>query len=389
MQNNEVLVEDYIQTIRQKHQIKRSKWLPHGTVPVISQGREFISGYINDTEGIYDGDLPVIVFGEHTCTLKYVDFLFAIGANGTRLIRPKTSDFDIRYLYYSLRNLPLEPYGYQAHFKYLKTSKISCPPMPVQHKIAAILGNYDDLIANNIRRIDILEEMARILYREWFVRFRFPGHENVKMVDSELGRIPQGWEIRELGDLAASIRQHVKPSQADPRTPYLDLSHFPRKSIALSKWDVVDGVKSTSLRFKKGEILFGKIRPYFHKVGVAPLDGICSPSTIVIRSLKNEWFSIVLASVSSAHFIDYATTVSQGGTMPSVDWKVLVKYPIVIPPLQLARQFNKLVQDKVDNIHNLIFRNRNLRQTRDLLLPRLISGEINVSELDIKTNGIQ
>ena len=73
--------------------------------------------------------------------------------------------------------------------------EIPIPPLPTQRKIAAILSNYDDLIENNTRRIKILEEMAGTIYREWFVEFRFPGHENVKMVESELGLIPQGWEV--------------------------------------------------------------------------------------------------------------------------------------------------------------------------------------------------
>jgi len=382
IQHGEVLVGDCIQTLRQKHKIKRSEYLPSGTIPVIDQGQDFIPGYINDTERAYDGDLPILVFGDHTCTVKYVDFPFAIGTEGTQLIRP-TKEFDIRYFYYALRNLPLEQFGYQRHFKYLKTATVFCPQMRVQCKIAAILGTYDDLIENNTRRIKILEERAQTLYQEWFVHFRFPGHEKVPRIESPLGPIPQGWEIGELGNLAESIRRTVKPSDVKQETPYFGLKHFPRKSIALSNWDTVDSVNSTSLAFKKGEILFGKIRPYFHKVGVAPLDGICTPSAIVMCPPKNEHFAITLSCVSSEHFIAYATAISQGTTMPSVKWNVLAKYPVVLPPLAISQQFNNLVQDMVDKIHNLIFRNKKLRQTRDLLLPKLISGEIDVSELDV------
>ena len=126
MQNSEVIVGDCVQTIRKKHKIKKSEYLSSGTIPVVDQGQDFIAGYINDTERAYDGQLPIIVFGDHTCTLKYVDFPFAVGADGTQLIHP-TEDFDIRYFYYALQNLPLEHFGYQRHFKYLKTSTIFCP----------------------------------------------------------------------------------------------------------------------------------------------------------------------------------------------------------------------------------------------------------------------
>ena len=138
-QNNEVLVEDCIQTLRKRHKIKKSEYLPSGAIPVVDQSQDFIAGYIDDTERAYDGQLPVIVFGDHTCTLKYVDFPFAIGAEGTQLIRP-TKDFDIRYLYYALRNLSLEHFGYQRHFKYLKTSTIFLPatPNPTQNCLRSL-----------------------------------------------------------------------------------------------------------------------------------------------------------------------------------------------------------------------------------------------------------
>ena len=199
------------------------------------------------------------------------------------------------------------------------------PPLNTQRKIAAVLSTYDNLIENNTRRIKILEDMAGTIYREWFVEFRFPGHEKVKMVESKLGLIPQGWEVGTLGDFAESVRRNIKPSDINQEIPYFGLEHLPRKSIALSNWDSVNSINSAKLAFKKGEILFGKIRPYFHKVGVAPLDGICSSDTIVVRPKRNECFAITLSCVSSEHFVEYATITSQGTKMPRADWKVLVK----------------------------------------------------------------
>ena len=257
-----------------------------------------------------------------------------------------------------------------------------------RRKIASILSTYDDLIENNTRRIKILEDIAAAIYRQWFVEFRFPGHENIPMAESELGLIPQGWEEGTLGDIAESVRRNIKPSAIDLPTPYFGLEHLPRKSIALSKWDSPDSINSTKLGFKRGEILFGKIRPYFHKVGVAPLDGICSSDTIVIRPKRSEYFAITLSYVASEHFIEYATITSQGTKMPRADWKVLANYPLIIPSDQIVQHFSGFVQDVIDKIHNLIFRNANLRQTRDLLLPKLISGERDVSKLDIDTNGL-
>ena len=230
--------------------------------------------------------------------------------------------------------------------------------------------------------------MARSLYREWFVKFRFPGHEQVQMVDSELGLIPEGWEPVKLGDIAQDIRRSINPDLINPETPYFGLEHLPRKSIALSEWGTASQVQSTKLVFHKGEILFGKIRPYFHKVGVAPVEGVCSSDAVVIKAKATDYFPIVLACVSSEEFVAHATQTSQGTKMPRANWDVLIKYPVVIPPLPLLYQFNEFVQNTLAQIHNLIFKNRNLRLTRDLLLPRLISGEIDVENLNINTGEI-
>lgn len=252
------------------------------------------------------------------------------------------------------------------------------PDPNTQRRIASILSAYDDLIENNTRRIKILEEMAQMLYREWFVNFRFPGHEKVRMVESELGPIPEGWMPTKLGDLCSEVRRGAHPSEVDPTTPYIGLEHLPRKSITLGEWGTAGEVASTKLRFNRGEILFGKIRPYFHKVGVAPIDGVASSDAIVIVPSDPRYFSTVLCCVSSDDFVRHATQTSQGTKMPRANWAVLREYPTPTPNEPALEQFNSTVVPTVQMLQNLMFRNRNLRTTRDLLLPKLISGEVPV-----------
>jgi type I restriction enzyme S subunit len=261
--------------------------------------------------------------------------------------------------------------------------EIPYPPLDTQHKIAAILSAYDDLIENNTRRIAALEAAARALYREWFVEFRFPGHESVEWVESELGWIPAGWEWVELGDLVVSPRDSVHPNDVEPTTPYVGLAHIPQKSIALYQWGEAGETVSTKLVFKKGDILFAKIRPYLHKVAVAPLNGVCSSDTIIIRPRHPGIYGLVLQTVFSEEFVGHADTTSQGTNMPRANWDVLVQYPIPRPPNGLLNHFNNLVQDSIELIGNMIFRNRALRNARDQLLPRLISGELSVENVPL------
>ncbi len=264
----------------------------------------------------------------------------------------------------------------------LGSVEVFLPPLSTQIEISSTLTRYNDLIKNNTRRIRILEEMAQAIYREWFVHFRYPGHEFVPLVESELGMIPEGWGVVKVGDIAREIRRGVQPNAIDPETPYLGLEHLPRKSLAISEWGTAQEIQSTKLAFHKGEILFGKIRPYFHKVGIAPIDGICSTDIIVIYSTKEEYFPLTLMTVFSTAFVDHATQTSQGTKMPRANWEILVNYPIVLAPSTIIIQFNDVIFKILALIQNLCNCNRNLRQQRDLLLPRLVSGELDVSQLE-------
>ena len=343
------------------------------------------NGIIGRTDAYkYSNGIIIGRVGAYCGSLEYCDGAFWASDN-TIVAQPKNTQHDVRFLYYLLGNLNLHSYAGGAAQPLLTQTVLrqiptAVPSLSAQRKIAAILSAYDDLIEVNTRRIALLEEMARGLYREWFVRFRFPGHDGARMVESAVGLVPEGWEVVALGDIAREVRRGVQPGQIDPETPYFGLEHLPRKSIALAEWGTASQVQSTKLAFKKGEILFGKIRPYFHKVGVAPVDGVCSSDTIVIVPKAPEDFAIVLGCVSSEELVTHATTTSQGTKMPRTSWEVLVKYPIVVPPESLLRQYNELVQDIVASILNMVFRNRNLRRTRDLLLPRLVAGEVDVEE---------
>ena len=173
---------------------------------------------------------------------------------------PRFISYFLRILNFSSQNVAGAVPGVNRN--YLHLLPVRLPPLPTQRKIAAILSAYDDLIENNQRRIKILEDMAQNLYREWFVKFRFPGYQNTRFVDSPLGRIPEGWTMVQLGKLADQIRDGVNPDLVDPETPYFGLEHLPRKSISLADWGLASEVKSTKLLFKKNDILFGKIRPW-------------------------------------------------------------------------------------------------------------------------------
>jgi type I restriction enzyme S subunit len=244
-----------------------------------------------------------------------------------------------------------------------------------QERIAETLTAYDDLMENNRRRMALLEESARLLYREWYVHLRFPGHEHTRRING----VPQGWERKTLHDICTDIRESVSPEELETDTPYIGLEHIPRRSISLTDWGVAADVTSSKNRFVAGDILFGKIRPYFHKVGIAFTDGVASSDAIVIRPHEERLLALTLMTVSSDDFVAEASqSAREGSKMPRADWKLMLKYPVFVPPRALLNSFNESVTDVTAQLKNLCFQTQKLRTARDLLLPRLMSGEIEV-----------
>ena len=254
--------------------------------------------------------------------------------------------------------------------------RLLVPPVQQWNAIADILSTYDDLIENNRRRIQLLEQTARLLYKEWFVYLRFPGHEHVKIKDG----VPEGWEKKPLSALCTDIRESIHPKDVSPDIPYIGLEHIPRRSVTLNSWGTAGEVDSSKFRFLEGDILFGKIRPYFHKVGFTLLDGITSSDAIVIRPTEKCLYFYVLSLLASNKFIALASkTVREGSKMPRADWNFLLESEFKVPSKAILGLFNEMMNPICSQLRTLALHNRKLGRSRDLFLPRLMSGKVAVS----------
>ncbi|WP_211235220.1 restriction endonuclease subunit S [Gemmobacter nectariphilus] len=314
-------------------------------------------------------------------------------------VRPKT-DLDMRWLYYAIIHHKLGEIDDGSPIPSTTRAavyvrEVEVPPLPEQRAIAATLGALDDKIELNRKMNATLEAMARALFRDWFVDF---GPTRARMegrppylspdlwslfpdrLDAE-GK-PEGWEVGTLGAVATARNEGVDPSAISPDTPYIGLEHMPRGSIALTDWEGAGKVSSNKAAFATGDFLFGKLRPYFHKVGVAPVSGICSTDIVVVRPQTAQWAGFVIACISDDDFVAYTDKTSTGTKMPRTSWSIMSKYPVVLPPANLAEAFNAAVAPMLDRIRASIHESRTLAQTRDLLLPRLMSGELRVAEAE-------
>ena len=308
-----------------------------------------------------------------------------ITINGSSEVRP-------RFLFYYL-GLPQTTGWLQGHAVGATMSNLSAgvvqqlpiryPPTTIQEAIVDVLDAFEGLIENSRRRIEILEEMARLLYREWFVHFRFPGHEEVRLVVSDLGLIPEEWVAGRFSDLVSEIRRSVAPDEIAEGSPVVGLEHLPRRSTTLHEWERASAVGSRRKPFIEGDILFGKIRPYFHKIVDAPFAGYSSTDAIVFRPKEEVHRNRALAIASSDEFVGLATATSNGTKMPRANTEILMSHGIPHPTDDLERAFNATVGPMDDLRKILAAQSRRLREARDLLLPRLVSGELDVSELDL------
>jgi len=254
----------------------------------------------------------------------------------------------------------------------LKKIAVPAPSRSEKSRVVALIRPYDDLIENNRRRIQLLEQAARLLYKDWFVRLRFPGHEHVKITDG----VPEGWEKVPLSELCTDIRESANPRDLPPDTAYIGLEHIPRRSVTLDHWGMASDVDSTKFRFAEGDILFGKIRPYFHKVGFALVNGIASSDAIVIRPTESSLYYYALFLLSSDGFVSLASkTVREGSKMPRADWKFLLKSEFLRPSESLIDFFSDVVRPVCNQLRVHALHSRKLSEARDLLLPRLMSGE--------------
>ena len=341
--------------------------------PIYPEVTLFTSKSIKECEM---GDLLFCVRGSTTGRMNWADQRYSIG-RGICSIRGK-SKLETRFIRYALEDrLPgLLQLAGGGTFPNLPADTIKAFQIPypdTRTRIASILTMYDDLIENNLRRIKLLEESAGMLYREWFVRLRFPGYEHTRILNG----VPEGWEKKKLGDLCDEIRETVAPKEVDPETPYIGLEHMPRRSITLSTWGKAEEVTSLKHKFRVGDILFGKIRPYFHKVGIALVDGVASSDAIVLRPKEDQFASLLLLVASSDRFVAEASQkMKEGSKMPRADWTIMREYAVALPPHGVLDTLNGFVCSITEQLRLLTMQNRKLQQARYILLQKLMSGKV-------------
>lgn len=284
-----------------------------------------------------------------------------------------------KFVYYFMKNFGTDRVKSGSAVPTLNRNNLSgidvtVPDIEGQIKISDILSSYDNLIENNQKQIKLLEEAAQRLYKEWFVDLHLPGYEDTEIVDG----VPEGWSLGILDDIAIDSGKKEKKEKRNEYNYYLPIDCLPKQSLAYTQINDISLAESSLVGFKKNDILFGAMRPYFHKVVIARDKGLTRTTCFVLNSKNELYWSYVVMILFSKDTVDYATQISVGTTMPYVRWKDMKNMPIAIPDETIAMIFNEKILPITKNIAALSKEIILLQQARDRLLPKLMSGEMEV-----------
>lgn len=256
----------------------------------------------------------------------------------------------------------------------IRNLEIDLPPISIQRRIAAILSSLDRKIELNNKINVQLEEMAQAIFKNWFVDFE--PFKDGKFVESELGRIPEGWRVGTLSELL-ELRKDTIKAGIDLESPYLPIDTIPMHSLVITSFRPNHEASSSLQYFEKDDIVVGAMRVYFHRVVITPCKGITRSTCFVLRPFDKETLYYALMQCNQDAAIAYAEKTSKGSTMPYAVWQGgMGNYSIIIPPLTVMSKYGAIIKSIINKMQANSMQNIQLSDLRDTLLPKLMSGEI-------------
>lgn len=256
-----------------------------------------------------------------------------------------------------------------------------------QDVVADLLYDIDLKISNNNAICADLEAMAKLLYDYWFVQFDFPD-ENGKPYKSSGGKmvwneelkreIPERWEAGALGDVLEKYSDGIAPAQVG-ELPYTPMDILPMNKMSFSEIGSQDDANSSLIRYKKYSVLFGAMRPYFHRVCIAPFDGVTRTTVFTLREKSQGELGFAYETINQDYAVKYATDHHVGTQQPYAEWeKNLDCCPIPIPPRELRLKYSRKIENYIDAVIEKNMENQQLASLRDFLLPMLMNGQVKV-----------
>jgi type I restriction enzyme S subunit len=371
--------------------IKKQEYKIYGRYPVIDQGQDLIAGYWDNEKDVYKKNLPVIIFGDHTRIIKYIDFPFVTGADGTKILVPNTSVAFPRFFYYSLLNLKIPSRGYNRHYSLLRESKIPLPPLDEQQKIAAVLSALQEAKEKTQEVIDATKALKKSMMKHLFTYgpVSLKEAENVPLKETEIGPMPEDWEVVKLGEVA-DISSGGNAPQGDKYfngdKPFVRVSHIDNQNYSVNKYDLINDNAINDYRLKlfpKDTIIFPKsgATVYLEKRAMLPIDAYVVSHLCTVISNKEEAIQHFLFYV----LISLKLAKEKADGYPTLNISEVKQIPIPLPPLDVQQKIASIlsaIDEKIEAEEN---KKKALEELFKSLLHNLMTAKIRINQLELSS----
>ena len=353
-----------------KPSIPKRDYQESGEFPVIDQGASFIAGWTDLAGFVISDNLPVVIFGDHTRIFKYVDFPFVLGADGTKILHVNDDILDPRFFYYALLNLNVPNKGYNRHYRYLREFSVVCPPLPEQRAIAHILQTIQEAKFTRQREIALEHERKAALMDYLFSH----GTKGEPRKQTEIGEIPESWEVAKLKKIANLRRENVRPED-NQNLNFVGLEHIDSGESILKRWGDASKIKSAKNRFYPDDVLYGKLRSYLDKAVIAEMDGICSTDILVFTPNSKIVPRFLVYFFHTEVFVNHAVATSTGISHPRTSWDSLGKFTFALPSLPEQRAIAAVFQAIDEKTATLEREVKHLDELFHAMLEELMTGQ--------------
>lgn len=260
------------------------------------------------------------------------------------------------------------------YFRDLVTVKFALPPLAEQRKIADILTTVDEQIATTQAIIDETRELKRGLMQALFTK----GIGHTKFKDTKIGVVPEDWEVVKLGDICIKSKTKFEPRNSTEVLPYIGLEHIEANTHRLIGNGNSNETTSTKNKFLKGEILYGKLRPYLNKVILAPFDGVSSTEIFVINPTRKITKQYLYQIFQRKHFVDFANSRTEGTSLPRFGWNDMKNYPVAVPSIKEQEKISTLISKLTTKLNEEQQTKQDLETLKRGLMQVLLTGKVRV-----------
>lgn len=321
--------DEIADSITPRTKIDKSDYLQKGIIPIISQEETFISGYWNNTNDITPHNGPVVIFGDHSRVLKYIDFDFVVGADGVKIIMPKNGTL-AKFLYHFLKWYNIPSLGYSRHFKLVKEALFPLPPLEEQQRIVAELDRINAVMEDCRQLLRTLDALAQSLFYDSF---------------GDPISNPKAWPTHPLKEVAPASSSKVEPEESNGKFWLLNLDQVESNTgrIIEKQFFSIEEIGASTVLFDENNVLYSKLRPYLNKVVIPNGRGYCTSELIPLKpnNLLKEYLAY---SLRLPEFVQYISGKTGGAKMPRVKMNYFWDFKLPVPPLELQQQFARRIE---------------------------------------------